>query len=83
MRQFRIGQRTFDEGSPELQSTLEQAYERRQRPLCLCCDHPVAMYIARGDGQFLIKRMPLTGCDHDPSCPSYEPPYELSGLGPL
>jgi hypothetical protein len=21
--------------------------------------------------------------DHDPSCPSYEPPYELSGLGPL
>jgi len=83
MRQFRIGQRTFDEGSPELQSTLEQAYERRQRPLCLCCDNPVAMYIARGDGQFLIKRMPLTGRDHDPSCPSYEPPYELSGLGPL
>jgi hypothetical protein len=27
--------------------------------------------------------MPLTGSGHDPECPSYEPPYELSGLGPL
>lgn len=27
--------------------------------------------------------MPLSGRDRDPDCPSYEPPYELSGLGPL
>lgn len=83
MRQFRIGERTFDEGAPELQSALERAYERKQRPHCLCRETPTAMYIARSDGQFLVKRMPLTGRDHDPSCPSYEPPYELSGLGPL
>jgi len=83
MRQFRIGERTCDEGAPELQSALEQAYERKQRPLCLCREPPTTMYIARSAGQFLVKRMPLTGRDHDPSCPSYEPPYELSGLGPL
>ncbi|QRG06860.1 DUF1173 domain-containing protein [Xanthobacter dioxanivorans] len=83
MRRFRIGEWAFDEGAPELQSALEQAYERKQRPLCLCRETPTAMYIARSDGQFLVKRMPLTGRDHDPSCPSYEPPYELSGLGPL
>ncbi|GAA3102191.1 DUF1173 domain-containing protein [Rhizobium viscosum] len=41
------------------------------------------MYIARLEDQHLIKRMPLSGRDHDPACPSYEPPYELSGLGPL
>lgn len=83
MRQFRIGEGTFEEGSPELQSALAQAYERKQRPLCLCCEKPVAMYIARVDGQLLVKRMPLSGRDHAASCPSHEPPYELSGLGPL
>lgn len=41
------------------------------------------MYIARIDGLYVIKRMPLSGRDHDPACPSYEPPYELSGLGSL
>jgi hypothetical protein len=41
------------------------------------------MYIARIGEQSVIKRMPLTGGDHDARCPSHEPPYELSGLGPL
>jgi hypothetical protein len=41
------------------------------------------MYIAQLEGQHFVKRMPLSGRDHDPACPSYDPPYELSGLGPL
>lgn len=41
------------------------------------------MYIARVDDLYVVKRMPLSGRDHDPACPSYEPPYELSGLGSL
>lgn len=41
------------------------------------------MYIARLDDQFVVKRMPLSGRQHDAACSSYEPPYELSGLGPL
>lgn len=83
MRQFRIGQDIFQDGTPELQSALAQAYDRKLRPRCLCSEAPPAMYIARVDGQLVMKRMPLSGRDHAPSCPSYEPPYELSGLGPL
>ncbi|OWV71193.1 hypothetical protein ATY76_31575 [Rhizobium sp. R339] len=83
MRQFLIGSQTFDESFPDFQLHLERAYEQKLRPLCRCREAPVPMYIARMDGQFLIKRMPLSGRDHDPGCPSYEPPYELSGLGPL
>lgn len=41
------------------------------------------MYIARVGEQYIVKRMPLSGGGHDPSCPSYEPPDELSGLGVL
>ena len=41
------------------------------------------MYIAQIGGQYIVKRMPLSGSEHDPSCPSYEPPDELSGLGVL
>ena len=41
------------------------------------------MYIAEVGDQFLVKRMPLSGGRHDPSCISFEPPDELSGLGVL
>lgn len=83
MRQFLISKEPLDETSPEFQSQLECAYEQKLRPLCRCKEPPVPMYIARVDGQFLVKRMPLSGRDHHAFCPSYEPPYELSGLGPL
>ncbi|PDT26739.1 hypothetical protein CO660_26665 [Rhizobium sp. L9] len=83
MRQFVIGDQAIEESSPEFQSELARAYEQKLRPLCRCREPPVPMYIARMDGQFLVKRMPLSGRQHDPVCPSYDPPYELSGLGPL
>ncbi|CCV16354.1 conserved hypothetical protein [Mesorhizobium sp. STM 4661] len=41
------------------------------------------MYVARMGSLYVIKRMPLSGGEHDPSCASYESPYELSGLGAL
>lgn len=83
MRRFRIGEQVVEDGSPELGPALRNAYEQRVRPICLCCAPGVAMYIARMGDQFLVKRMPLTGSSHNPSCESFEPPYELSGLGPL
>lgn len=83
MRLYRIGDRLLEEGSSEFQAFLPRAYERKLRPLCCCTEPPVPMYITRLDGQFLVKRMPLSGRDHDPVCASYEPPYDLSGLGPL
>ena len=83
MRTFLIGEQTYDETSPELRALLPQAYEQQIRPMCMCKEPAVAMYIARLDDQFVVKRMPLSGRAHDPVCPSYAPPYELSGLGPL
>lgn len=83
MRTFKLGDRVFGEASEELQAFLPQAYEQRLRPMCMCKAPPVPMYIARVEDQHLVKRMPLSGRDHDATCPSYEPPYELSGLGPL
>lgn len=41
------------------------------------------MYIAQVGDQYIVKRMPMSGGGHDPACPSYEPPDELSGLGVL
>ena len=39
------------------------------------------MYVARLSRGFIVKRMPHTGSQHAPDCPSYEPPVEFSGLG--
>jgi len=83
VRTFMIGDQAFSENSPEFRALLLHAYEERLRPMCMCRQPAVAMYIARLDDQYLVKRMPLSGREHDPACPSYEPPYELSGLGPL
>ncbi|MHA6645764.1 DUF1173 domain-containing protein [Mesorhizobium sp. A623] len=83
MRQFRITGELHESDAPDLQAALRSAYERRERPLCLCREPGLPMYIARMGDQFLIKRMPFTGAEHDPACESFEPPYELSGLGAL
>ncbi|WP_244482919.1 DUF1173 family protein [Mesorhizobium sp. Root102] len=40
---------------------LKQGYESRQWPLCLCREAPVAMYIARLDGQYLVNRDAFVG----------------------
>src|SRR5690606_35724902 len=53
-----------------------------ERPRCLCVAGGVEMYVAR-HRQFVVKRMPGTGNDHHPSCPSFEPAAQQSGLGEL
>ncbi len=83
MRRFRIADRVIEESASDLQTVLAEAYRRRIRPLCLCREPGLAMYIAQVGDQYLVKRMPLSGGGHDPSCTSYEPPDELSGLGVL
>ncbi|MBP1848275.1 hypothetical protein J2046_006566 [Rhizobium petrolearium] len=82
-RCFLIGGVSCDEGAEDLQERLAQAYRDKLRPLCLCREPGLAMYVAKIGDQFVLKRMPLSGAEHDPSCPSYEPPYDLSGLGAL
>ncbi|MDG4890027.1 MULTISPECIES: DUF1173 domain-containing protein [unclassified Mesorhizobium] len=83
MRRFRIGSAVYEEGAPDLQAALANAYARRERPLCLCREPGCPMYVARIGALHLIKRMPLSGSEHDPSCESHEQPYDLSGLGAL
>lgn len=83
MRRFEIGGVVLDEADPDLTAAVAAAHRDRVRPLCLCRQPGVAMYVARIGDQHVIKRMPLTGGLHDPECDSYEPPLELSGLGPL
>ena len=82
-RRYLIGPTIIDDEDPAFGALLAGAYQARQRPVCLCCDDGVSMYVARIGEQFIAKRMPLSGEQHDRQCPSFEPPYELSGLGPL
>ncbi|WP_027170151.1 DUF1173 domain-containing protein [Mesorhizobium sp. WSM3224] len=83
MRRFRLADQVIEEAAPDLQAALADAYRRKLRPLCLCKEPCPAMYIAQVGDQYMVKRMPLSGGSHDPSCSSYEPPDELSGLGVL
>ncbi len=83
MRRFEIAGGVLNEDDPALPVAIAAAYRDRIRPLCLCREPGIPMYVAAMGEQLVVKRMPLSGREHDPACPSYEPPYELSGLGPL
>ncbi|MDF3831966.1 DUF1173 family protein [Cupriavidus basilensis] len=65
-----------------LQEALAAIHDTPERPRCLCIPGGVEMYVAR-HRQFVVKRMPGTGCLHHPTCSSYEPEGSLSGLGEL
>ena len=78
---YLIGGVPISDSDESFQMALNHAHGKRDRPLCLCRDAPIPMYIARIDGRFFVKRMPNSGATHDPMCASYEPPPELSGLG--
>lgn len=82
MSVYKIGANSVHADDPSLNEQLATAYAGKVRPLCLCIPAGVPMYIAKIDqARFLIKRMPNSGGQHSPSCDSYEPPPELSGLG--
>lgn len=70
-----------DVHSPDAQEVLAAARAARQRPLCLCQDAGVPMYIAAAGHDLIIKRMPGTAAAHDYRCRSWLPPSELSGYG--
>jgi hypothetical protein len=62
------------------QQALERAHAGGVKPLCLCRPDGVPMYVARYE-HFVVKRLPDTGHQHHPTCPSYESPASQSGLG--
>lgn len=74
--------RRMAETDPEMQHALAELHGSSERPRCLCVPGGVDMYIVRLD-RWVLKRMPGTGGKHHPSCKSYEPEYDDSGLGEL
>ncbi len=64
-----------------LERALAAAYGERIRPLCLCSEPSLPVYITRLGVTFVLKRMPFTGSQHAVGCSHYEPPAELSALG--
>ena len=83
MRRFRLSDRVIEETAHDLQDVLANAYRHCIRPLCMCKEPALAMYIAQVGDRFIVKRIPLSGSEHDAACPSYDAPDELSGLGVL
>lgn len=78
---YRLTGREFAGDAPDLSGLLAAAHEKKVRPRCLCTAAEPEMYVARFGDDLLLKRMPGTGHLHDPSCPTFDPPPELSGLG--
>jgi hypothetical protein len=78
---YEIGGRRFEIGSRGFAEAIADAHAAHRRPRCMCLVDGVEMYVARLGEGYIVKRMPETGSQHAPDCPSYEPPAEFSGLG--
>ena len=81
-QQFFIKGRKFFTTDSGLQDALARIYDTPERPRCMCKPGGVEMYVAKF-AQFVVKRMPDSGNQHHPTCPSYEPEWGHSGLGDL
>src|SRR5450755_2998579 len=79
-QRFLINGRIFAAHDPGLQEALARIYGTPARPRCLCIAEGVEMYVSKFR-DFVIKRMPETGEEHRPTCPSYDLPASESGLG--
>jgi len=82
LQRFFVKGKTYSADDPQLQQALEQVYDTPERPRCMCVRGGIEMYIAK-HRLYVIKRMPETGPQHDPTCPSFEHEPGLSGLGEL
>ncbi|WP_298435054.1 DUF1173 family protein [Ottowia sp.] len=81
-QRFSIAGASYDAQDPRLQEALARVHDGADRPRCLCVPDGVEMYVAR-HRLYVVKRMPGTGGQHHPQCPSYEPDAQQSGLGEL
>lgn len=78
---YEIAGRRFEIGTRGFADAVADSHAAHQRPQCMCLVEGIEMYVARlGDG-YIVKRMPDSGSQHAPGCPSYEPPAEATGLG--
>tara|TARA_B100001105_G_scaffold246270_2_gene229814 strand:+ start:8408 stop:9616 length:1209 start_codon:yes stop_codon:yes gene_type:complete len=82
LQRLSIRGRVFPTDDVALLDALASVYDTPERPRCMCVSGGVEMYVAF-HRRYLAKRMPDTGSQHHPSCPSYEPAPQQSGLGEL
>jgi hypothetical protein len=75
------GQRVTAEADG-FQVLLASVYNTEERPLCMCVQGGVPMYVAKY-GEYVLKRMPDTGPRHHPACDSFEPEPGVSGRAEL
>ena len=81
MTRYSISGTEYVSNGLNFQAALEAAYKSRVRPICLCAEPGLPMYIAHLETTYVIKRMPDSGASHGPGCESYEAPPGLSGRG--
>src|SRR5208283_3121938 len=79
-QRYLINGRIFAAHDPGLQEALARIHGTPTRPRCLCTAEGLEMYVSKFS-DFVIKRMPETGAEHRPTCPSYEVAANESGLG--
>ncbi|MCM5680106.1 DUF1173 domain-containing protein [Schlegelella sp. S2-27] len=79
---YLAGEEVIHPRQPDFQQRLAHAYDGRLLLRCLCRDPGIPVYIARYR-DYVVKRCPGTGHQHDPLCDAYEPPPSHGGLGEL
>jgi len=84
---YDIDGRHWMKNAPGFAEAVADAFDKRLHPRCMCrrdqAGQGIEMYVARLMDGHIVKRMPNTGSQHSPWCPTYEPPAEYSGLGQL
>jgi len=65
-QRFLINGEVYAPHDPGLQDALARVYDTPARPLCLCVDGGVEMYVSKFR-DFVIKRMPESGTEHAPT----------------
>lgn len=83
---YKIGSKRVEMDDPDLDSLLEDAYNDKVRPLCMCKGEPgIPMYISHisESDRYLIKRMPSSGGEHEEKCGSWGVPDGVSGRGDI
>ena len=81
-QQFSIEGGTYAARDPPLRDALAGVYTTSERPRCQCVRGGIEMYVAK-HRRYVLKRMPDSGHEHDPTCAHHEPELGQSGLGEL
>ena len=64
MTRYSISGTEYVSNGLNFQAALEAAYKSRVRPICLCAEPGLPMYIAHLETTYVIKRMPDSGDSH-------------------